>query len=189
MRAGHRGSTTRLIAQAEVALTAEPLNSVDLELAVAKLKKRMDVLTPLDAEILELTADDDIDVEIDHADQYQENIQHILSKLNKVLIIPAPRTEHNPRVQSTLAAPKALSTVTPIMTDHLSGGVVTPDTSHTHGTKVKLALTSVVIQQGGQHFGIRTNRLFMVTTNSLKSINSITYALYLRDPHLRQFEF
>lgn len=52
VRDGHRGSTTRLIAQAEAALTAEPLNSVDLELAVANLKKKGDVLTPLDAEFL-----------------------------------------------------------------------------------------------------------------------------------------
>ena len=135
VRAGHQGSATRLIAQAEA---AEPRNSVDLELAVANLKKKLDVLTPLDAEILELTTDDDIEAEIDHANQYHENIQRILSKLNKVLITPAPRTEHTPRVKSTPAAPTAPSTVTPITTDPPPGGVVIPATPHTHGTKVKL---------------------------------------------------
>ena len=89
VRAGHRGSTTRLIAQAETALAEEPRNSADLELAVANLIRKLEVLTPLDAEILELTPDADIEVEIDHADQYQENIQRTLSKLNKALTTTA----------------------------------------------------------------------------------------------------
>ena len=80
VRAGHRGSATRLIAQAETAVTAEPLDSPDLELAIANLNRKLEVLTPLDAEILELTPDDDIETEIDHADQYQENIQCTLQQ-------------------------------------------------------------------------------------------------------------
>jgi len=40
------------------------------------------VLSPIDAQILELTLDDAIE---DHADQYQENIQGILDKLNKAM--------------------------------------------------------------------------------------------------------
>ena len=76
----------RLIAQAEAALTEEPPNSSDLELAVANLNRKLEVLTPLDAEILELTLDDDIEAEIDHADQYQESIRRTLSKLNKALL-------------------------------------------------------------------------------------------------------
>lgn len=79
-------------------MTEDPLNSADLELAVANLNRKVAVLTPLDVEILELTPDDDIEAEIDHADQYQENIQRTLSKLNKALLAisaPAPRTDHS----------------------------------------------------------------------------------------------
>jgi len=57
VRAGHRASTTRLITQAETALTADPVNLVDLELLVANLGRKLGVLAPLDEEILELTAD------------------------------------------------------------------------------------------------------------------------------------
>ena len=40
-------------------LVAEPLNSADL--AVANLKRKVGVLTPLDVEILDLTPDDGIE--------------------------------------------------------------------------------------------------------------------------------
>lgn len=102
VRAGHRASTTRLIAQAEAALTAESLNPADLELAVTNLDRKVGVLTPLDAKILELTPDDDIEAEIDHADQYQEDIQRMLSKLNKALLAasaPIRKTILHPAVE------------------------------------------------------------------------------------------
>ena len=90
--------------------------------------------------ILELTTDDDIEAEIDHADQYQQNIQCILSKLNKALVTPASGTEHTPRVESTPTAPKAPSIMTPITTDPPTGEAVTLVTPHTgtHRTKVKI---------------------------------------------------
>ena len=97
VRVGHRGSATRLIAHAETALTTEPPNSGDLELAIANLNRKLEVLTPLDAEILKLTPDDDIEMEIDHADQYQENIRCTLSKLNKALLATtAPALSREP---------------------------------------------------------------------------------------------
>jgi hypothetical protein len=133
VRAGHRGSTTRLIAQAEAALTEEPRNSADLELAVANLNRKLAVLTPLDAEVLELTPDDDIETEIDHADQYQENIRRTLSKLNKALLAATAPIPREPlRLDPTPPPPIAPPTGHPVSSDPRT---VTPPV---HGTKVKL---------------------------------------------------
>lgn len=129
VRAGHRGSATRLITQAEAALAAEPRNSADLELAVAHLKRKVEVLTPLDAEILELTPDDDIEAEIDHADQYQENIQRTLSKLSKALLAVIEPT--HPRLPPPATPPTGAA----VTIDPPTKEATTPPA---HGTKVKL---------------------------------------------------
>ena len=138
VRTGHRGSATRLITQAETAVTAEPPNSADLELAIANLNRKLEVLTPLDAEILELTPDD-IETEIDHADQYQENIQRTLSKLNKALhVITAPTSKEPPhRVDPppSRSPPTTTPPGSPISSDHPTGE---PPTPPVRGTKVKL---------------------------------------------------
>ena len=55
VKAGHRGSATRLIAQAEAALTGDPHSTAELELAVVNLSSKIKVLSLLDTEILELT--------------------------------------------------------------------------------------------------------------------------------------
>ena len=80
VRAGHRGSATRLVTQARAALEEDPPVKKTLELARSNLKRKMDILAPLDAGVLELTPD-----EIDQADQYQENILHTIALLDKVL--------------------------------------------------------------------------------------------------------
>ena len=136
VRAGHRGSATRLIAQAEADLTADPLNHADLELSVANLSRKVEVLTPLDAEILELTPDDAIEAEIDHADQYQDNIQRILSKLNKAITAPAPRTDPIPRTDPTPIVPPAPAAGAPTISDPPVGERAIP--SAHHGNKVRL---------------------------------------------------
>ena len=141
MRAGHRASTTRLITQAETALTADPVNPVDLQLLVSNLGRKLGVLAPLYEEILELTAGDALTEEIDHADQYQENVQRVLAKLNQALHpvhAPTPRTDPTPRVDPTPVVP---TTGTPITVDPPVGGRDTLGThpaTPTHGNKVKL---------------------------------------------------
>lgn len=125
-RAGHRGSAKRLLAQAEAALTAEPLVAADLESVIASLNRKLAALTPLDAEILELTPDDNVEEEIDHADQLQEQIQGALARLTKALAaIAAPLTP---------TAPLPSSEGYPVRSDPPTD--LTPPT--VHGTKVKL---------------------------------------------------
>ena len=68
VRACHRASTTRLIEQVKDALAADPLNPADLELLVTNLKRKLDVLSPSDVEILERTDDDSLEDEINRAE-------------------------------------------------------------------------------------------------------------------------
>ena len=137
VRAGHRASTTRLITQAETALAADPVNPVDLELLVANLGRKQRIL----ALLLELTGDDALTEEIDHADQYQENVQRVLAKLNRALHpvrAPTPRTDPTPRMDPIPVVP---TTGTPTIVDPPVGGRDTPGThpaTPTHGNKVKL---------------------------------------------------
>lgn len=144
VRAGHRASATRLIVQAEAALAADPINSADLELAAANLNRKLGVLTPLDAEILELTPDDKIEAEIEHADEYQEHIQRILSKITKTIDRPAPGGDSARGVDSARATPPTdspRSTIeTPTRTVPSAGGGGSPPV---HGTKVKLPKLSL----------------------------------------------
>jgi len=107
---------------------------------VANLGRKLGVLAPLDEEILELTADDAFTEEIDHVDQYQENVR-VLAKLNRALHpvrAPTPRTDPTPRMDPILVVP---TTGTPTTVDPPVGGRDTPGThpaTPTHGNKVKL---------------------------------------------------
>ena len=132
MRAGHRASATRLMAQAEAALAADPLSMSDVQLSVTNLRRKGEILTPLDAEILELTPDEAIETEIEHADQYQENIQATISKIHNVLSppgMPTPRTDATPEVLATHTSITSATPRAPTPTE--PGGSA-------HGSKVKL---------------------------------------------------
>ena len=98
MRAGHRASTTRLIGQARTALSADPLKFADLELLIGNFKKKLEALSPLDQEILELTDDGAIDEETDCTDQYHENVQRVMADLNRALLSVSALT---PRTSTT----------------------------------------------------------------------------------------
>ena len=69
VRAVHRASTTRIIAQARENMEQEERNTAALTQQMTALKTKLDLLTALDAEILELTLnEDEIAQEIEHAD-------------------------------------------------------------------------------------------------------------------------
>ena len=75
VRAGHRASTTRIIAQAREHMEQER-NTAALTQQMTALKTKLDLLTALDAEILELTLnEDEIAQEIEHADTYKAQLQ------------------------------------------------------------------------------------------------------------------
>ena len=59
VRAGHRASTARIIAQARENMEQEERNTAALTQQMTALKTKLDLLTALDAEILELTLNED----------------------------------------------------------------------------------------------------------------------------------
>ena len=129
--------------QAETALASDPINTPEIELLMTNLRRKLEVLSPLDEKIVELIPDDALTEEIDRADQCQENVQRVLARLNKALLSdrePTPRVEPIPRVDSTPADPTAGTL--PVV-DPPSGEGGGPPRTHptppaTHGSKVKL---------------------------------------------------
>lgn len=86
VRAGHRASTTRIIAQARENMEQEERNTAALTQQMTALKTKLDLLTALDAEILELTLnEDEIAQEIEHADTYKAQLQTMVFELEGAL--------------------------------------------------------------------------------------------------------
>ena len=86
VRAGHRASTTRIIAQARENMEQEERNTAALTQQMTALKTKLDLLTALDAEILELTLnEDEIAQEIEHADTCKAQLQTMVFELEGAL--------------------------------------------------------------------------------------------------------
>lgn len=86
VRGGHKGSVTRIIAQAREILGAEERDSTKLTQLIQTLKEKRDILTKLDSEILETLAEEqDIVDEISQADEFQEGIDLIVIQIQTAL--------------------------------------------------------------------------------------------------------
>ena len=83
VRAGHKGSTTKMIAQVEELLAGtdapDPLALKQLGMS---LREKLDVIKTLDGEILDLVEERDLADEIDQADLYKEKIYSTLIKID-----------------------------------------------------------------------------------------------------------
>ena len=102
-RSGHRASTTRLVNQAATAMGAEDIDTDELSLIKQMLVEKMETLKVLDGELAELVPDEELEEEIQRADEYKEKVYGVLAKLNKALgpiTTPPPtavsRTEPSP---------------------------------------------------------------------------------------------
>ena len=85
VRAAHRSSTTRLLNQADAVLGAEPLNADELVLLQTNLTAKIKTLEALNVEIVELTPEDQLENEIERADEYSERVQRALMRIHKAL--------------------------------------------------------------------------------------------------------
>ena len=85
LRAGHRASTTRTITQTYDNLKGEELNVPKLRQQETTLKEKMATLKELDAAILDLLEDDEVEDEIEQADTCKERIQLALYDIEAVL--------------------------------------------------------------------------------------------------------
>ena len=85
LRAGHRGSTTRILNKVDSLLTGEAGSALDLaKLAQLKLTltEKLETLRRLDQEILDLTKEDGLEDEIEQADSYKEGVYAALVKID-----------------------------------------------------------------------------------------------------------
>ena len=110
-RSGHRASTTRLVNQAVTAMGAEDVDTDQLSLIKQMLVEKMETLKVLDGELAELVPDEELEEEIQRADEYKERVYGVLAKLNKAvgpITTPPPttvsRTEPLPPAERRLPA-------------------------------------------------------------------------------------
>ena len=85
IRAGHRATVTRTLGEIATALSGE---APDLD-RIARLKltlnEKLETLNKLDSEIIELTAEEGLESEIQQSDENKEKIYEALTRVNKVL--------------------------------------------------------------------------------------------------------
>ncbi|XP_071138753.1 uncharacterized protein [Mytilus edulis] len=81
IRVGHRGATRRLISKIEEELEKETTQRDEIESLCETLKKKRDILSELDNEILEEIAEENMEAEIEDSDRYVLDIERILTKV------------------------------------------------------------------------------------------------------------
>jgi len=118
-RSGHRASTTRLVNQAATAIEAEDIDTDQLLLTRQMLVEKVETLKVLDGEMAELVPEEELEEEIQRADEYKERVYGVLAKLNKALgpiTAPLPtvvaRTEPSPTVRRPLPVAETSPPVT-----------------------------------------------------------------------------
>lgn len=129
LRTGHRSSTTRTLGQIAAALGESPADLERLAILKLTLKEKLKTLKELDAKIVGLVSEDELEAEIQQADEYQEKIFEALVRINWAVTPKA-----TPIV--TLAAP---STDEPPDQPLPTG----PRGTQSHGAKVKLPKLSL----------------------------------------------
>ncbi|XP_063406249.1 uncharacterized protein LOC134690204 [Mytilus trossulus] len=81
IRVGHRGAARRLISKIEEELEKETTQRDEIESLCETLKKKRDILSELDSEILEEIAEENMEAEIEDSDRYVLDIERILTKV------------------------------------------------------------------------------------------------------------
>ena len=88
IRAGHRGSVTRTLAQLQGSLEAEERSTSKLSLALRTLREKLAIIRALDAEILDATvSEQDVCSEIEEADILREKIELAISEIESALSV------------------------------------------------------------------------------------------------------
>ena len=121
IRADHRASTTRMLGQITTALEGSP-NRDQLALLKLTLNEKLDTLNRLDSKILNVTADEDLDDEIQQSDEYKERIYIALTRVDKVL---NDTTVHTAPTPPTIAPNRSTKIKLPKLTlPHFSGNLM-----------------------------------------------------------------
>lgn len=97
VRAAHRASATGLMNQADVLIGADPIDADDLILVQTNLSTKLKTLEALNAEIVDLTPEAQVDEEIGRADEYFERIQRTQLLIRKAVKPPPTTSDPPPR--------------------------------------------------------------------------------------------
>ncbi|XP_071145416.1 uncharacterized protein [Mytilus edulis] len=81
IRVGHRGAAWRLISKIEEELEKETTQRDEIESLCETLKKKRDILSELDNEILEEIAEENMEAEIEDSDRYVLDIERTMTKV------------------------------------------------------------------------------------------------------------
>ena len=87
IRAGHRGSATRILNQLDTLVAAEETDLARLAQLRLSLEEKLETLKLLDSEILDLT-EDDLEEEIQQADTFKDGIYSAMVKMDRLKDVP-----------------------------------------------------------------------------------------------------
>ena len=79
---GHRGSTMRAIGQAKELLASEDPDVDRLSQVKLTLGEKLEVLKTLNTEMINLVQNEDVEEEIDQADEFKERVYVVLININ-----------------------------------------------------------------------------------------------------------
>ena len=104
IRAGHRASTTKLLADVDVAMGLSPPDCNKLTLLKMCLDEKLQTLKQLDTEIIDIVPDDELEAEKTGADGYKKNIFSALTRIDRALC-PSTDPHHTPAPASRTTPP------------------------------------------------------------------------------------
>lgn len=107
IRAGHRGVATKLLRDVEAVLGASTVDVDKLSELKMSLNEKLQTLKLLDAEIVEMVPEEELDKEIEKADTYKQSIFRTVTQIEKALH-SAPRALRS-RSSSTDTTPVSAS--------------------------------------------------------------------------------
>ena len=83
VRAGHKGSATRMLNQIDTILSSEAPDVSKLSQLKLSIQEKLETIKQLDGEILELIEEDDLATEIEQADSFKEGIYSSMIRIDK----------------------------------------------------------------------------------------------------------
>ena len=105
IRAGHKGSATKIICKIEDTLGTTPIDKARLSTLHRNLSDKLDAIKALDAEINELIEDETaLADEIEQANNYKEGIYEALLKIGQETKSPNPLTASLATVEGVVPA-------------------------------------------------------------------------------------
>jgi hypothetical protein len=125
IRAGHRATVTRTLGDVATALGSETPDRDRLARLRLTLNEKLETLNKLDSEIIELTADEGLEGEIQQSDENKEKIYESLTRVNKVLDAPTTPTPAATPAAATASSDRGAKIKLPKLTlPHFNGSLM-----------------------------------------------------------------